>query len=377
MSAQTANPMVYWVIVASVKLTTSRMAQAEGEQRLGRSLNSNLLADELINESLTHTLFLDRGTEAPPIDQSGPSNTSNLLPDPEEPSVEDDFGWPILEEIMATSKIFHAAVPPLNPPERWAGVWAGIGCMSDMGWPFELLEMLIGIATVARRLRSKCKVLVADEHAKTTEADSTKVLERAERLRRDLSKILFNLQFPCEVFLASSLQGNVEYQACLGLADDWQRKFEPSLPAYLKLGMADSAFMALNKHVKVGWSTSPKPTLDKGGFHEPATDLRARQLQGGFGGIYTRPGFTLHRNRPIAAPYTELVSQEDRLMLTGGQHNYRRQVERSNRSPKTLKSLEQRLGFITAAFELEFGLLDGNSIFDKAETLARIATTGL
>jgi hypothetical protein len=127
----------------------------------------------------------------------------------------------------------------------------------------------------------------------------------------------------------------------------------------------------------VGWSTSSKPTLHNGGFHEPATDLRARHLHCGFGGFYTRPGFTLHRNRPIAAPYTELVSQEDRLMLTGGQRNYRCQVEQSNRSLKTMTSLEQRVGIITTAFELEFGQLDGDSIYEKAESLARIATAGL
>ena len=306
-------------------------------------------------------------------------------PDPEwyeEPLVEDDFGRPLFADLVASSAVFHAGIPPISPPSRWAGVWAGIGCMSDLGLPFDFLEMVIGMAILSLRLRCPTSVLIADAHALTTGGDERGIRARAERLATDVKRVFANLGFCCDVFLASSLLDDPAHQAFLALANGWERNAEPGLPGlppYLKLGMADSAFMALNRFLKVGWSTSATPTIDEGRFHEPATDLRARHLQCGFGGIYTRPGFTLRGDRPRAVPYTELTAPEERLMLTAGhrEFDYRGQIAMSNRSPKALKNLENRIGLITGAFEREFGQLDGDGVFHKAESLARIATAGL
>lgn len=303
-------------------------------------------------------------------------------PDPdwyEEPLVEDSFGQPIFGDLMTSSEIFHAAIPPIKPPGRWNGVWAGIGCMSDNGLPFDSLEMGLGLAILERRLHCSASLLIADVHALTTGGDETKVRERAKRLQSDISRIFENIGFSCDVFLASSLQNKSDYKEFLALADGWERNLKAQLPPYLKLGMADSAFMAANKQLKVGWSTSATPTIDEGRFHEPATDLRARHLQCSFGGLYTRPGFTLRGDRPKAIPYTEPAAPEDRFMLTGGDRafDYRGQIAKSNRSAKGLKTLEHRVGLITGAFESEFRLLDGDSVFQKAESLARIAAAGL
>jgi hypothetical protein len=332
-----------------------------------------------------HVALLEHESDEPSGQTNEPKTPPLFPPDPdwyEEPLVEDSFGQPIFAELMTSSAIFHAAIPPIDAPVRWNGVWAGIGCMSDNGLPFDSLEMAIGLQILARRLHCPASLLIADAHALTTGGDERKVHARAERLADDVRRIFDNLEFSCEVFLASSLRDNPAHQAFLALANGWERNLEPGLsglPPYLKLGMADSAYMALNNRLKVGWSTSATPTIDEGRFHEPATDLRARHLQCTFGGIYTRPGFTLRGDRPKAVPYTELAAPEDRFMLTGGHQklDYRGQIATANRSAKALRNLELRVGLITSAFEQEFGHLEGDTIFHKAESLARIATVGL
>jgi hypothetical protein len=251
--------------------------------------------------------------------------------------------------------------------------------MSDLPLPFEFLEMALGLVILGRRLCCPASLLIADAHALTTDTDEARIAVRAARITGDVRRIFDNLGFPCDIFLASSLRDNPCHRNFVALADGWERNLEPGLPPYLRLAMADSAFMALNCQLKVGWSMSAMPTVDKGGFHEPATDLRARHLQCRFGGIYTRPGFSLRGDRPNAVPYTEMHAPEDRLMLTGSRRglDYRSQIARSNRSAKALRNLEQRVGLITGAFESQFGQLDGNTVFHKAELLARIATFGL
>lgn len=315
-------------------------------------------------------------------DQAEPTITPLFSPDPdwyEEPLVEDSFGQPIFGDLVTSSPIFHAAIPPFKAPTRWDGVWAGIGCMSDNGLPFDSLEMAIGLVILARRLRCPASLLIADAHALTTDSNETKIHSRAERLRGDIDRIFKNIGFRCKVFLASSLRNNSDHQAFFELVDGWERHLELELPPYLKLGMADSAFMASKNQLKVGWSTSAAPNIDEGRYHEPATDLRARHLQCHFGGIYTRPGFTLNGERPKAVPYTERDAPDERLMLTGGRRefNYRDQIARSNRSAKGLKKLEERIGLITGAFDCTFGQLDGDCVFHKAESLARLAAAGL
>ena len=297
----------------------------------------------------------------------------------EEPLVEDSFGQPIFSDLMSTSSIFYAGIPPIDPPANWSGVWAGIGCMSDVGLPFDFLEMGIGLAILARKLRCKASLLIADAHALTTDNDKAKICARAERIARHVRRIFANLGFCCDVFFASTLLDDPVHKEFVALAGAWERNGEPGLPPYLRLGMADSAFMALNCRLKVGWSMSANPTIDKGGYHEPATDLRARHLQCRFGGIYTRPGFTLRREWPNTVPYTELRDPEARLMLTGRLSNfdYSGQIAKANRSAKSLRNLEHRVGLITGAFEQEFGELGGDTTFQKAESLARIATVGL
>src|ERR1019366_9223002 len=186
----------------------------------------------------------------------------------------------------------------------------------------------------------------ADAHALTTDPNEARIAARAARLVDDVRRIFVNLGFSCEIFLASTLQENPAYREFVALAEGWERNLEPGLPPYLRLGMADSAFMASNHWLKVGWSMSATPTIDKGGFHEPATDLRARQLKCSFGGIYTRPGFTLRGHRPSAVPYAELVAAEDRLMLIAGHReiDYRGQIAKANRSAKGVRNLEHRIG---------------------------------
>lgn len=318
-----------------------------------------------------------------PGDRSDETETSPALPpDPdwyEEPLVEDSFGQPNFSDLVSSSPVFHAAIPPINPPDRWAGVWAGIGCTSDNGLPFDFLEMTLGLEILSRRLRCPANLLIADAHAMTEDRDETKIRRRAARLASDVRGIFANLRFPCDVFLASTLQDNAVHREFVSLADGWERNLEPGLPRYLRLGMADSAFMAMNHRLKVGWSMSAAPTIDKGGFHEPATDLRARHLHPTFGGIYTRPGFSLRGDRPNAVPYTELHAPEDRLMLTDrrGEFDYSGQITMSNRSAKSLRKLESRIGLITGAYEQQFRQLDGDTVFRKAESLARIATIGM
>jgi hypothetical protein len=316
-----------------------------------------------------------------------PSNASGktdecepLPPDPDwysEPLVEDSFGQPILEELQSSSPIFHAAIPPIHFPSRWNGVWAGFGCMSDKGLPFEALEMILGLAALGRQLRCGTSLLIADAHALSAGGDEGLVRARAERLTHDLQTICSNINIECRVFLASSLSGIPRFDEYHDLAKGWERNLEPDLPPYLLRGMADSAYMASKNCLKLGWSTSSTPSVDEGRFHEPATDLRARHLQAKFGGIYTRPGFTLRGDRPKAVPYTEIAAPEERFMLTGphADFDYLSQVMKAKRSAKAVRSLEYRIGLITDAYEQQgFGRLEGNNVFHRAESLARIAT---
>ena len=318
----------------------------------------------------------------PPAPTAFPEPQATPPPAPdwfEEPLVEDSFGEPIFSDLAFSSEVFHASIPPIDPPTRWTGVWAGIGCMSDHGLPFDFLEMAIGLVILGRRLGCPASLLIADAHALTTDGEKTRIAARAESLSDHVRGIFANLGCSCDVFLGSTLQQNPAHQEFVALAEAWERNLEPGLPPYLRLGMADSAFMASKNGLKLGWSMFAVPTIDKGGFHEPATDLRARHLQCTFGGVYTRPGFTLRGDRPKAVPYTELAAPEDRFMLTGGRRefDYRGQVARSNRSAKALRNLEYRIGLITGAFEREFSQLEGDTVFHKAESLARIATAGL
>jgi hypothetical protein len=308
-----------------------------------------------------------------------PNETNPPASDPDwysEPLVEDSFGQPIFGELQSSSPIFHAEVPPITAPHRWKSVWAGFGCMSDNGLPFDALEMILGMAVLGRQLRCETDLLIADAHALTTGGDECNVQLRAERLMRDLKKIFNNFGVRCHVFLASTLSGQPLFEEYHALAQGWERNLEPGLPPYLLRGMADSAYMASNNCLKLGWSTSPTPSVDEGRFHEPATDLRARQLQTKFGGIYTRPGFTLRGDRPKAVPYTEIAAPEDRFMLTGPNATleYEGQVSEARRSAKAVRSLASRVSLITDAYENNFGQLKGDNVFQKAESLAKIAT---
>jgi hypothetical protein len=139
------------------------------------------------------------------IDEISEADSVPLLShDPEwyeEPMVEDDFGRPLFTELMSCSEVFHASIPPIDPPSRWTGVWAGIGCMSDNGLPFDSLEMSIGLAILARRLRCPASLLIADAHALTTGGDEARIRARADRLADDVIRIVSNLGFSCDVSL--------------------------------------------------------------------------------------------------------------------------------------------------------------------------------
>jgi hypothetical protein len=305
-----------------------------------------------------------------------------------EPLVEDSFGeltvedrltQPALDEVRSTLPIIHAAISPIETPTYWDRVWLGIGCTSDNGLPFDALEMMIVQGILCRRLGCESSLLIADAHAVYVGENVDQVNARAKCLADCLKEVLTNLGLTSTVFLASSLDNDPGYRRYLGLAEAWRANLEPGLPPYLVRGMADSAYMASKRCLKLGWSTSPEPTLGSGRFHEPATDLRALQIQRQFGGAYTRPGFTLRGDRPISIPYAETREPEDRLMLTGLHFqfncrlNYVDQIARSNQSARGLKRLEYRLSLITDAYERHFRKLNGESVFLKAEALARIA----
>ena len=293
-----------------------------------------------------------------------------------EPTVEDRLTQPDLDEVSSTLPIIHATISPTEKPLYWDRVWFGVGCTSDHGLPFDALEMMIGQGILRRRLSCESSVLIADAHALYVGENVEQVGARAKCLADCIKAVLKNLGLTSTVFLASSLDDDPGYRRYLGLAEAWRNNLEPGLPPYLVRGMADSAYMASKRCLKLGWSTSPVPTMGSGRFHEPATDLRALQIQRQFGGAYTRPGFTLRGDRPISIPYAEIKEPEDRLMLTGlhfqfnRRLNYVDQIARSNQSAKGLKKLDFRLRLITDAYVKNFRKLDGESVFQKAEALA-------
>jgi hypothetical protein len=263
----------------------------------------------------------------------------------------------------------------LGEGQQHHGSWFGFGLLSDLGLPFDSLQMFLAAKAIGVLQGSDEPpvVLLADEHALSAGASAASVRARARERRREIAAISRVLETRFETVLASEIAAKPGYVCILAEARDWLAR-NPcdetrTFAEYSIRGVADDLYFARSGRAKVGWSSEPTIRAGHGGHHEPETDAIALRMERSFAARYVRVGTTLDSKRPKAVPYTQREATDHRLMLTGSDAGgFARKFVASGASERRLEAMEAHLAITVAAFEALVKPLAGQLVH-KAEAI--------
>lgn len=260
---------------------------------------------------------------------------------------------------------------------RTRHVWFGLGLLSDLGLPIDVLQMFLAAKSLCDVTadRRPVTVLLADAHALAGGEDPLAVSRRAAIRTEEVQRIGAMVGLPVRVLPATQMDEDEVFRGALASALSWCSGSDLSYSNYTIRGVADVLYLCRGGGVKVGWSRSANIAAGHGRHHEPETDALALSIDRDVRAVYVRHGVTLDSSRPNAVPYTEKAPDtRHRLMLTGGDRgHFAAKLSDPAVSNNRRKPVIAHLSVTIAAFESLVGELHGNGVLEKAtEIVAKL-----
>jgi len=276
---------------------------------------------------------------------------------------------------LARERLIWAEIQHTLPyPDR---VFFGVGCTSNEGLPFDALAMpLAAIATGLVSDRQPLTVLIADAHAAMGACDARDATKRATTRVADIQRVGRALGQPVEVVLASDLVGRPNHNFARQLVDRWLADGDAgTVNRYNALAIGDSVYMAMNGHLKVGWTRYAQEQLAEGKGRSDeynGTDRFAKAILPSFAAMYVRHGVTTDSKHPAAVPYSvHAEGVGTRLMLTGdGIGGFAKKLAMA--SPNRTAAILDHVERIVDAWELCVVPLNPGDAIGKAEQIVAL-----